>query len=73
MGQQLNVSRSQGWRPEGDDRRWLSMLIDTMEQVSRPECRAAPCDPFVLAAVRAQLARPVSPLAHCGSTFSLRN
>ena len=49
------------------------MLIDTMEEVSRPECRAMPCDPFVLAAVRAQLARPASALAHCGSGFSLRN
>ena len=68
MGQRLNISRS-----EDGDRRWLSMLIDAMEEVSRPERRAVPCDPFVLAAVRAQLARPVSPLAQCGSPFSLRN
>jgi len=73
MGQQLQTSRSEGWRSERGDRRWLSMLIDTMEEVSRPECRAMPCDPFVLAAVRAQLARPASALAHCGSGFSLRN
>ena len=73
MGQQLNTSRSQGWRSEGADRRWLSTLIDAMEEVARPEHRAVPCDPFVLAAVRAQLARPVTPLAHCGSVFSLRN
>ena len=68
MGQQLHIRRS-----EGGDRRWLSMLVDAMEEVSRPERRAVPCDPLVLEAVRAQLARPVSPLAHCGSVFSLRN
>ena len=49
------------------------MLVDTMEEVSRPESRAVPCDPFVLAAVRAQLARPASAFAHCGSAFSLQN
>jgi hypothetical protein len=52
---------------------WLSMLIDTMEKVSRPEFRSLPCDPSVLVALRAQLARPASAYAHCGSNFSLRN
>jgi hypothetical protein len=73
MGQQLQTARSEGWRREGADRRWLSMLIDAIEEVSRPEIRAVPCDPFVLAALRAQLARPAAPLAHGGSVFSLRN
>jgi len=68
MGQQL-----QTWQSKGGDRRWLSMLVDAMEEVSRPEVRAYPCDPFVLAAVRAQLARPASGFAYCGSVFSLRN
>ena len=68
MGQQL-----QTWQSAGGDRRWLSMLIDAMEDVSRPESRACPCDPFVLAAVRAQLAGPASGFAYCGSVFSLRN
>jgi hypothetical protein len=68
MGQQLQI-----WRPESGDRLWLSMLIDAMEEVSRPESRAVPCDPLVLAAVRAQLARPASSLAYCASVFSLRN
>ena len=68
MGQQLQI-----WRPESGDRLWLSMLIDAMEEVSRPESRAVPCDPLVLAAVRAQLARPASSLAYCGSVSSLRN
>jgi hypothetical protein len=68
MGQQL-----QPWRSENGQNRWLSMLIDAMEKVSRPEFRAVPCDLSVLAAVRAQLARPASPYVHGASQFSLRN
>ena len=68
MGQQI-----QGWRSVSGQRVWLSKLIDTMEQISRPERRAVPCDPQVLAAVRAQLARPALARAHYGSTYSLRN
>jgi len=68
MGQQLQI-----WRPESGDRLWLSMLIDAMEEASRPESRSVPCDPSVLAALRAQLARPAPSFAHCGSAFSLRN
>jgi hypothetical protein len=71
MGQQLQASQ---FRRSGDrDRLWLSMLIDTMEKVSRPEFRTLPCDPSILMALRAQLARPVTCYAHCGSEFSLRN
>jgi hypothetical protein len=68
MGQQL-----QRWRSKDGEKLWLSMLIDTMEEISRPEFRAVPCDPSVLAAVRSQLARPASPCPYCGSHFSLRN
>jgi hypothetical protein len=68
MGQQLRP-----WRSGEGEKLWLSMLIDTMEEVSRPEFRAVPCDQSVLAAVRAQLARPASPYPYCGSQFSLRN
>jgi hypothetical protein len=68
MGQQL-----QPWRSGNSEKLWLSMLIDTMEAVARRELRAVPCDPSVLAAVRAQLARPASPYPYCGSQFSLRN
>jgi hypothetical protein len=69
MGQQL-----QPWRSGNSEKLWLSMLIDTMEAVARPELRAVPCNPSVLAAVRAQLARPASPYpSYCGSRFSLRN
>jgi hypothetical protein len=63
----------QSWRSEGGEKLWLSMLIDTMERVSRPETRALPCDPSVLAALRAHLAFPASGSALCGSPFSLRN
>jgi hypothetical protein len=68
MGQQLRT-----WRSVGDQRAWLSMLIDTMEQVSRPESRAVPCDGQVLAALRAQLARPATAGVAYSSDYSLRN
>ena len=68
MGQQLRT-----WRSGGDQRAWLAMLIDTMEQVSRPESRAVPCDGQVLAALRAQLARPASAASAYGSSYGLRN
>ena len=66
MGQQI-----QTWRSGGGDRQWLSMLVDAMEEVSRPEVRAVPCDPFVVAAFRAQLARPASAGAYYASGYSL--
>jgi len=68
MGRQV-----QPWRSGDGEKLWLSMLIDTMEEVSRPEFRAMPCDRLVLAAVSAQLARPASPYPYCASQFSLRN
>ena len=52
---------------------WLSALVETMEQVSRPELRATPCAPSLLAAVEAHLARPAMPHGLYGSNFSLRN
>jgi hypothetical protein len=48
MGQQL-----QSWRSGNGERAWLSMLVDTMEQVARPEIRALYCDSSDLAAVAA--------------------
>jgi hypothetical protein len=68
MGQQIGT-----WRTGRDQRAWLSMLVDTMEQVSRPESRAVPCDINVLAALRAQLARPATSGAAYASSYSLRN
>jgi hypothetical protein len=73
MGQQLQSSQFQIWRSGQGERVWLSKLIDTMEEVSRPEFRKLACDPSILVALRAQLARPASAYAHCGSQFSLRN
>ncbi|MDR3484669.1 MAG: hypothetical protein P4M05_07140 [Bradyrhizobium sp.] len=49
------------------------MLVEAMEEFSRPDIRSLPCHPSLLVAVRAQLARPVSPCAHGASRFSLRN
>jgi len=37
MGQQL-----QPWRSGDGEKLWLAMLIDTMEEISRPEFRAVP-------------------------------
>jgi hypothetical protein len=48
------------------------MLVDTMEQVCRPDLRNSPHHPSVLIALKAQLARPAL-YAHRGSSFSLRN
>jgi hypothetical protein len=68
MGQQL-----QSWRGGDGQKSWLSMLVEAMQEISRPEFRALPVDASVLAAVSAQLARPASPYPYCGSQYSLRN
>jgi hypothetical protein len=68
MGQRL-----QPWRNGDGEKLWLSMLVDTMEEVSRPEFRAIPCDSSILVALRTQLARPASPYPYGASNFSLRN
>ena len=68
MGQQLNT-----WRSGSGQRVWLSRLIDTMEEISRPELRTVPCDISVLAALRAQLARPASAHMPFATPYSLRN
>jgi hypothetical protein len=68
MGQQL-----QSWRGRDGQKSWLSMLVEVMEEISRPEFRALPVDASVLAAVSAQLARPASPYPYCASQYSLRN
>ncbi len=68
MGQQL-----QRWRSGDGDRVWLSVLVETMEQVSRPELRGLPCEPSILTGFRAQLSLPASPYANGVTNFSLRN
>jgi hypothetical protein len=72
MGQQLQA----GFRPSrsghGRDL-WLSLLIEAMEEVCRPEIRALPCDISLLAAVKAQLARPASPRIRYATDFNLQN
>jgi hypothetical protein len=68
MGQRL-----QPWRSGRGERQWLSMLIDTMEKIARPEVRALPNDQLLLKAVRAHLARPAPSYPHGASAFSFRN
>ena len=68
MGQQIK-----GWRSASGQRLWLSRLIDTMDQISPPERRTVPCDPQLLAAVHAQLARPALARTAHASPYSLRN
>jgi hypothetical protein len=68
MGQQL-----QSWRSGDGEKLWLSMLIDTMEEIARPEIRELPCASSILLALRAQLERPVSADVQYASRFSLRN
>jgi hypothetical protein len=55
------AQRAQAWRSGDGERRWLSALIDTMEQVSRRDVRAVPCDRRLLVDVKIHLARPASP------------
>jgi hypothetical protein len=68
MGQAL-----QTWRSGSEQRAWLSLLINTFEEVSRPETRAVPCDSQVLSALRAQLARPASAFGPYASPYGLRH
>jgi hypothetical protein len=53
MGQRLDR-----WQDEGGERRWLSLLVDAMEEAARPEIRSKRCEAAILTALRAQLARP---------------
>jgi hypothetical protein len=61
------------WRSEQGSRRWLSRLVDAMEDCARPELRSQPCPPSVLREVRAQLALPASLQSYPTSIFSFRN
>ena len=68
MGQQ-----EAAWRGGEGQQLWLSMLVDAMEEASRPEVRAKPCAPEILAGLRAQLSQPVPHYPVAASAFSLRN
>jgi hypothetical protein len=67
------IQQTQQWRSGTGETAWLSALVETMESVSRPEIRAAPCARSLLVAVEAHLARPAMPHGLYGSNFSLRN
>jgi hypothetical protein len=72
MGQQFQAG-FYPWRSGNGCDLWLSLLVDAMEEVSRPEIRALPCDISLLTAVGAQLARPASSRVGYASDFSWRN
>ena len=61
------------WRSEDERQLWLSMLLDAMEEASRPETRARRLDRAILDPLRVQLAVRPSTAAYGGSVFSLRN
>jgi hypothetical protein len=52
---------SRNWRAGVSVRSWLSILVDTFEKTSQTNLRAVPCEDRVLAAFKAQLARPAPP------------
>ena len=54
------MAQGQTWRSGKVERRWLSRLIETMEQIAGPDMQGRPVDRMVLAKVRAQLSRPAS-------------
>jgi len=68
MGQRI-----ERWQQAGGDRRWLVLLVDAMEEASRPEVRAEPCEAAILQALRAQLAQPARACCYARTPFSLRN
>ena len=63
MGQRLEQ-----WHGGDGERRWLSLLVAAMEEVSRPDIRSKPCETAILQACRAQLAQPVTGFARTQST-----
>ena len=52
-----------GLSPQG----YLALLVDAMEEAARPEIRSQPVEGEVLAALRAQLARPAARYAYVPS------
>lgn len=68
----------QQWRSGKNEMAWLSSLVNTFEKLSceklsRPDFRTVPCEPAVLQAAKAHLARPACPHNLYGSDFSFRN
>jgi hypothetical protein len=63
----MMIRRAERRCPVDDSQVWLARLVRVMEAASRPEFRKQPCARPTLAALRAQLARPV-PLHPPGMT-----
>ncbi len=68
MSQRSQISPRRGGH---DERRWLSTLVEAMQDAAEPGRHAAPCDSRALTALRSQLALPAQ--RHFASPFSLRN
>ena len=66
MGQRLDIWQG-NWQSGSSDRRWLALLVHAMEEAARPEIRSQPVEGEVLAALRAQLARPAARYAYAPS------
>jgi hypothetical protein len=62
MDRRLNT-----WRQGEGERRWLSLLVDAMEEAARPEVRARAPEAAILNALRAQLAQPAASYAYIPS------
>jgi hypothetical protein len=60
-------------RSSAGDNLWLSMLIDRFEKISQTDLGAVACGEPILLALKAQLARPVSPRGGRGSDFRFLN
>ncbi|MBR0870902.1 hypothetical protein JQ633_11080 [Bradyrhizobium tropiciagri] len=73
MAQRFQATRIPVGRAAALDPRWLTRLIDAMEEVARPEVRQVPCDPLAVSAAYAHLAGPAFTFDHYGSAYSLRN
>jgi hypothetical protein len=72
MERHIQAQRVRNW-PGNSGKLWLPRLIETMENVARPEIRAIPCDRRVLTAFGAHLARPASASVQGATRFSLRH
>ena len=68
MGQQIQVTQS-----AAASRRWLSMLIEAMEEAARTELRETACGRRIPAGLSLQLAQPGPVFPVGASRSTLRN
>jgi hypothetical protein len=68
MGRDVEIAQG---RDAG--RLWLSMLVDAMESVARPDFAAPHCERPIPAALRLQLSQPAPNCPGSSSRFGRRN